>query len=141
MMSDSFASPPKEAFCVCPRLSIFWSILTFFGFFLWIWVLIAVFVEIFRGPDLSGLSKAMRFFLVLVVPLVGVLIYLIARGHKMPEHAAEAGRQGRAGFERSPSAAGPGGSAAGQLEPLADLRDRGAITAEEYDQQKVRVLG
>jgi len=70
-----------------PLLSLFWSFLILFGFIVWIWVLIMVFADIFRSPELSGFGKAMWFLFVLVVPLVGVVAYLIARGDRMAEHA------------------------------------------------------
>ena len=69
---------------------VFLEILYFFLFIIWIWLLITVFVDIFRSPELSGLSKALWVFFVIVLPFLGVFIYLIARGGKMHEHAAQA---------------------------------------------------
>ena len=66
---------------------VFWSMLWFFLFFIWIWLLIVVFSDIFRSPDLSGWGKALWSIFVIVVPYLGVFVYLIARGHKMQEHA------------------------------------------------------
>ena len=69
---------------------VFLEILYFFLFIIWIWLLITVFVDIFRSPELSGLSKALWVLFVIVLPFLGVFIYLIARGGKMHEHAAQA---------------------------------------------------
>jgi hypothetical protein len=69
---------------------VFWSMLWFFLFFIWIWMLIAVFSDIFRSPDLSGWGKALWSIFIIVVPYLGVFVYLIARGHRMHEHALQA---------------------------------------------------
>ena len=68
-----------------PLLSIFWTILIVFLWVIWIWILIWVFIDIFRSPDLSGGAKALWFLFVLFIPLIGVLVYLIARGGTMQE--------------------------------------------------------
>ena len=69
---------------------VFWSMLWFFLFFIWIWLLIMVFADIFRSHDLGGLAKTLWVIFVILVPYLGVFVYLIARGHKMGEHAAQA---------------------------------------------------
>ena len=74
-----------------PLLGVFWTMLWFFLFFIWIWILIVVFADIFRSHDLGGFAKALWVIFVIIVPLLGVLIYLIARGGKMHERAAQAG--------------------------------------------------
>ena len=71
-----------------PILNVFWTILMIFLWVLWFWVLITVFIDLFRSRDLSGWAKALWFVFILVLPLIGVLVYLIARGGKMHEHAA-----------------------------------------------------
>ena len=70
-----------------PLLNIFWTIFIFFLWVIWIWILIMVFISIFRSPDLSGWAKALWFLFVLFIPLIGVLVYLIARGGSMHERA------------------------------------------------------
>ena len=72
-----------------PLLGAFWTILEIFLWVLWIWVLIYVFIDIFRSHDLSGWARALWFLFVLFIPLIGVLVYLIARGDKMHERAAQ----------------------------------------------------
>src|SRR5258705_11205544 len=69
---------------------VLWSMLYFFLFFIWIWLLIVVFSDIFRSQDLGGFAKAMWVLFVIIVPYFGVFVYLIARGHKMSEDPAEA---------------------------------------------------
>ena len=71
-----------------PLLSLFWTMLLFFGFVVWIWLLVVVFGDIFRSHDIGGFAKALWVLLVIFLPLIGVLIYLIARGGKMQERAA-----------------------------------------------------
>ncbi|MBV9383198.1 MAG: SHOCT domain-containing protein [Streptosporangiaceae bacterium] len=123
-----------------PILDAFWTILMIFLWVLWFWVLITVFIDLFRSRDLSGGAKALWFVFILILPLIGVLVYLIARGGKMHEHAErEAQLQDQQLRRYAQETAGPQGSA-DQLAKLADLRDRGVITAEEFDREKAKVL-
>ena len=71
-----------------PLLNIFWTMLIFFLWVIWIWIRILVFIDIFRSPDLSGWAKALWFLFVLFIPLIGVLVYLIAREARWSERAA-----------------------------------------------------
>ncbi len=123
-----------------PLLGVFWTLFELFLWIIWIWILIAIFVDIFRSQDLSGWGKALWFIFVLFIPLIGVLVYLIARGGKMHERAArEARRQDEAFRSYVQEAAGPT-STADQLAKLADLRDRGVISAAEFEREKAKVL-
>ena len=123
-----------------PLLNVFWSILIFFLWVIWFWVLITILIDLFRSHDLSGWAKALWFIFILILPLIGVLVYLIARGGKMHEHAArEAQQQDREFRAYVREAAGPK-SPADQLAKLADLRDRGVITAQEFESEKAKVL-
>ena len=123
-----------------PVLGVFWTILMIFLWVIWFWILITIIIDIFRSHDLSGWVKALWFVFILFLPLVGVLVYLIARGGKMHEHQV---RQAQLQEEQLRSyvqqAAGPQ-SSADQLAKLADLRDRGVITAEEFDREKAKIL-
>src|SRR5262245_66609873 len=69
---------------------VFWSMLWFFLFFIWIWLLITVFADVFRSHDLSGVAKFLWVVFVILVPFLGVFVYLIARGHKMADHPPRA---------------------------------------------------
>ena len=125
-----------------PLLNIFWTMFIFFLWVIWIWILIMVFIYIFRSHDLGGFAKALWFLFVLFIPLLGVLVYLIARGGKMHERAARQAQQqdaeARAYIQQA--AASPPASSADQLTKLADLRDRGVITAAEFEREKAKVL-
>ena len=131
-----------------PVLDLFWTIIEFFLWVIWIWILIMIFIDIFRSHDLSGWAKALWFLFVLFIPLVGVLVYLIVRGGSMHERSVrQAQREADAfyasyGRHAAPSAGDGGGdgSTADQLAKLADLRDRGVLTPEEFEKEKAKVL-
>jgi Short C-terminal domain/Phospholipase_D-nuclease N-terminal len=125
-----------------PLLNVFWTIFEFFLWVIWIWILIMVFIDIFRSHDLSGWAKALWFLFVLFIPLIGVLVYLIARGGSMHERAAAQARHQDAEFRQyvQQAASSSPASTADQLTKLADLRDRGVISAEEFDREKAKVL-
>ena len=124
-----------------PLLGAFWTVFIIFLWVIWFWILITIFIDLFRSRDLSGWAKALWFIFILILPLIGVLVYLIARGGKMHEHAAQdARRQDEAFRAYVQEAAGSDTSPADQLAKLADLRDRGVITAEEFDREKAKVL-
>jgi ABC-type multidrug transport system fused ATPase/permease subunit len=121
--------------------SVFLSMLYFFLFFIWIWLLIVVFSDIFRSHDLGGLAKAIWVLFVIIVPYLGVLVYLIARGHKMQEHALAAAQAQDAAFKQAvQQAGGSSGSTADELARLADLKANGTITDAEFEQAKAKAL-
>ena len=123
-----------------PLLGAFWTILEIFLWVLWIWILIYVFIDIFRSHDLSGWAKALWFIFVLFIPLIGVLVYLIARGGSMQERARQQAQQQDQQFRAYVQDAAGSGNTADQLTKLAELRDRGVITADEFERQKAKVL-
>jgi Short C-terminal domain/Phospholipase_D-nuclease N-terminal len=123
-----------------PLLGAFWTVLEIFLWILWIWVVIYVFIDIFRSRDLSGWAKALWFVFVLFIPLIGVLVYLIARGGEMHERAVRDAQQQDQDVRRYIQQAANEPNTADQLAKLADLRDRGVITAAEFEQQKAKVL-
>jgi membrane protein implicated in regulation of membrane protease activity len=123
-----------------PLLGAFWTILEIFLWVLWIWILIYVFIDIFRSHDLSGWAKALWFVFVLFIPLIGVLVYLIARGGEMQERAVRQAQQQDQEARRYIQDAAGSPSTADQLTKLADLRDRGVITADEFERQKAKIL-
>jgi hypothetical protein len=122
-----------------PLLNIFWTMFEFFLWVIWIWILIMVFVDIFRSHDLSGWAKAVWFVFVLFIPLIGVLVYLIARGSSMHERAARQAQARDEAFRGYVQQSG-GTSSADQLAKLADLRDQNVISAEEFERAKAKVL-
>ena len=121
---------------------VFWSFLWFTMFFIWIWLLILVFSDIFRSQDLNGWSKAIWSIFVIFLPYLGVLVYLIARGHKMSEHAAAqakaADEQQRAYIQTVVSNAG---SPADELAKAAELKEKGLIDDAEFAAMKAKILG
>jgi hypothetical protein len=122
---------------------VLWSMIWFFLFFIWIWLLIVVFSDIFRSHDMGGWGKALWCIFIIVLPYLGVLIYLIARGGKMQEHAmAAAQAQDAATRQYIQSVSGGGGSsAADEIGRLADLKAKGVITEEEFQAGKSKALG
>jgi hypothetical protein len=124
-----------------PLLNIFWTMFEFFLWVVWIWLLITVFADIFRSHDLSGWARALWVLFVFLIPVVGLLVYLIARGGEMHERAERrAQRQDEALRSYLQQAEGPSGSSADQLAKLADLRDRGVVSADEFEREKAKVL-
>jgi Short C-terminal domain/Phospholipase_D-nuclease N-terminal len=120
---------------------VFWSFLWFFLWFIWIWMLIVVFGDIFRSPDLSGWGKALWSIFIIVVPYFGVFVYLIARGRKMGEHAAQAAAAQEAQLRTYvQSVASTSGGAADEIARLADLRDKGVLSEDEFQQAKAKAL-
>jgi len=123
-----------------PLLDFFWTIFEIFLWVIWIWILIWIFIDIFRSHDLSGWAKALWVIFVLFLPLLGVLVYLIVRGGSMHERAVrQAQQQDQAARAYIRQAAGPE-STADQLAKLADLRQKGVITQEEFDREKAKIL-
>ena len=123
-----------------PVLGVFWTILMIFLWVIWFWILITIIIDIFRSHDLSGWAKALWFVFILFLPLVGVLVYLIARGGKMHEHQVRQAQLQEEQLRGYVQEAAGSQSSADQLAKLADLRDRGVITAEEFDREKAKIL-
>jgi hypothetical protein len=123
-----------------PLLGLFWSMFVFFLFFAWLMLLFRVFGDIFRNREMGGLGKAIWSIFVILVPFLGVFVYLIAHGHDMTQRDIDRAQESDAQFRAYvQDTAGTGGSA-DELEKLARLRDSGVITAEEFAVQKAKVL-
>lgn len=118
-------------------------LLTVFFFFLlviWIYLLITIVIDIFRSADLNGWAKALWILFIIVLPGLGVLVYVIARGHGMQERKVKEMSQARkAQDDYIREVAGSEGSA-DELAKLANLRDQGVITQDEFDAQKAKIL-
>ena len=125
-----------------PLLDLFWTILFFFVFFLWIFLLIQVIIDIFRSHDMGGLAKALWVLFIIILPFLGVLVYLIARGGKMHEHQLQAAKDQQQAFNSYvKQAAGTGtGTSADELAKLADLKSQGVLTDAEFEAQKAKLL-
>ena len=119
-----------------------WTLIWFTLFFIWIWLLIVVFADIFRSHDMGGFAKFLWILFVIVAPYIGVFVYLIARGHKMTEHAVQ-DAQARDAAQRQyiQNAVGSAGSPAAELERLATLKSQGVIDEAEFQRLKSQVVG
>ncbi len=125
-----------------PILDAFLTMLYFFLFVIWIWLLIVVFMDIFRSRDLGGVAKALWVIFVIILPFLGVLVYLIARGSKMQERAAEQAAQQQKAFDQyvRETAGTAGEGTADQLAKLADLKAKGVLSDAEFEAQKAKIL-
>jgi type VI protein secretion system component VasK len=123
-----------------PLLGIFWTMLWFFLFFIWIWILITVFADIFRSHDIGGFAKALWVIFIIVLPFLGVLIYLIARGKSMQDRAIQRASSQEQEFRGYVQEVAGGSGAADQLTKLAELKERGVLTDAEFDTEKAKIL-
>ena len=123
-----------------PLLDLFWTMLEIFLFVIWIWLLIAIFADIFRSHDLGGGAKALWFLFVLVIPLLGVLVYLIVRGGSMHERAEAQMQQQQSAFDDYVRQTAGGSSNADDLAKLADLKAKGVLSDTEFEAQKAKLL-
>ncbi|GAA2745786.1 SHOCT domain-containing protein [Kitasatospora cinereorecta] len=134
-----------------PLLNVFWTMLWFFLWILWFFLLFKIITDIFRSHDMGGWGKAGWLIFVILLPFLGVLVYLIARGRSMSQRDIAQAQQNEAAFKAYiRDAAGPGGEGAGtggggtnhadQLAKLADLKNSGALTEEEYQKAKDKLL-
>ena len=126
-----------------PLLSLMWVMFVFFLWIAWIIILFRTIIDIFKSKDLSGASKAIWLIFVALIPWLGVLAYLIARGGKMAEREmAEAAQQKQAfdDYVRQTAGTSGGGGTAAELAQLAELKDRGVITDDEFAAQKAKIL-
>ena len=125
-----------------PILDAFLTMLYFFLFIIWIWLLIMVFIDIFRSHDIGGWVKALWVLFIIILPFLGVLVYLIARGGKMHERAAQEAAQQQKAFDQyvRQTAGAAASSTADQLAKLADLKSQGVISDAEFEAQKTKIL-
>jgi ABC-type multidrug transport system fused ATPase/permease subunit len=125
-----------------PILDIFLTTLYFFIFIIWIWLLFMVFIDIFRSHDMGGWAKALWVILIIVMPYLGVLVYLIARGGKMHERAAQQAALQQKAFDQyvKQTAGTHGETTTDQLHKLADLKTKGILTDAEFETQKTKIL-
>ena len=120
---------------------VFLSFLWFFIFFIWIWLLIMVFADIFRDHEMSGWAKAAWVIFVIIVPYLGVFVYLIARGGSMAKRSAAQQQQAQQEFDTRVRSVAGSGSTADELARLADLKSKGVISDTEFEQLKAKALG
>jgi len=124
-----------------PLADLFGTMLGLFVFFIWFWLLIVIFGDIFRSRDMGGGAKALWVIFVIVLPFLGIFVYLIARGGKMHERAEQAAQQQQKAFdEYVKQTAGTAGSSSDELAKLADLKAQGVLTDAEFEAQKAKIL-
>lgn len=122
-----------------PILGLFWSMLMFFLFFAWLMLLFRVFADIFRS-DMGGLAKAAWSIFVILVPFLGVFVYVIAKGDEMRNRDIAVAQQNEAAFQAYVQQAAGSGGVASELSKLSDLRASGALTDAEFEAQKAKLL-
>ena len=123
-----------------PFLDVLWSMVIFFAFVIWIWLLITVFADIFRRRDVGGGSKAIWIIFVILLPYLGVLVYLIAQHDGMASRSMEQMKAARAQQDDYIKSVA-GSSPADQVTQAKQLLDSGAITQAEFDTMKAKALG
>jgi ABC-type multidrug transport system fused ATPase/permease subunit len=123
-----------------PLADLFGTMLGIFVFLIWFWLLVIIFGDIFRSRDMSGGVKALWVIFVIILPFLGILVYLIARGGKMHERAEQAAQQQQQAFDAYVKETAGGGNSVDQLAKLADLKQQGAITDAEFEAQKAKIL-
>jgi hypothetical protein len=126
-----------------PVLDFFWTMLIFFLWVIWIWLLITVFIDLFRNKAMNGWKKALWVIFLIFLPLLGVLVYLIVHGDEMQQrqidHAAQV-QQAQNQYIKQVAGSDSATDNAAALTQLAQLHKDGALTDEEYAQQKAKVL-
>ena len=124
-----------------PLLGVFWTMLWFFLWVIWLILLFRVIGDVFRSHDMGGVSKALWLIFVIVFPFLGVLIYVIARGHQMSRRDMERMKAQQDAFDSYVRQTAGASSSADEIAKLAELRDRGVITEADFQAQKAKVLG
>ena len=123
-----------------PLADLFGTMLGIFVFLIWFWLLVIIFGDIFRSRDMGGGAKALWVLFVIILPFLGILVYLIARGGKMHERAEQAAQQQQQAFDQYVKETAGAGNSVDQLAKLADLKNQGAITDAEFEAQKAKLL-
>ena len=121
-----------------PFLSVLWTMLVFFAWVIWFWILITILADIFRRHDIGGGKKALWIVFVILTPFLGVLIYLIANNEGMNERNLARARDSQAQFDDYVKTVS--GGAAAEIEKAKGLLDSGAISQAEFDQIKAKAL-
>ncbi|MGZ4324555.1 MAG: SHOCT domain-containing protein [Solirubrobacteraceae bacterium] len=124
-----------------PFLNIFWTMIIFFAWVAWIWIAVTVLIDLFRRRDISGWAKAAWVIFVIVLPFIGVLVYLIAYHDGMADRGAKQAQASQAQMDEYVRRTAGTGGAAGEIETAKKLLDAGTITQAEFDAIKAKALG
>ena len=122
-----------------PFLDVFWTMILFFCWVAWIWMLILIFSDVFRR-DISGWAKAGWSFFVIVLPFLGAFIYLITNGKELTERRVHDAQASQANLDQHIRAVAAGGGSAGEIQRAKELLDSGAINQAEFEQLKAKAL-
>jgi hypothetical protein len=123
-----------------PFIDVFWSMLIFFFWVIWIWILITVFIDLFRRHDISGWAKAAWMVFVIVLPYLGVFIYIVTQGRGMSERRTAEVQAASAQFDERVRSVAGSTTPADQIAQAKSLLDSGAIDQAEFDRLKARAL-
>jgi hypothetical protein len=123
-----------------PLLNVIWTMIVFFAWIIWIWLLITIFADLFRRHDVSGWAKAGWVVVLLVLPFIGVLIYLIAQSRGMAERRQKDVQQAQSQFDDYVRSVSSQGQPADQIARGKQLLDSGAITQQEFESLKQKAL-
>jgi len=123
-----------------PFLNILWSMLIFFCFVVWIWMMIAIFSDIFRRRDIGGWAKAAWCFFLIVLPFLGAFVYLIAQHDGMAERNLKGAQAAQAEFDQHIRSVAESSGPAAEIDKAKQLRDSGAITDAEFEAIKAKAL-
>jgi hypothetical protein len=123
-----------------PFIDVFWSMIIFFFWVIWIWIVITVLIDVFRRQDIGGFAKALWVIFVVILPWLGVLIYLIVEHDGMRERSVSQARAQKQEFDSYVRDAAGSGDAATQIAQAKQLLDSGTITQEEFDALKAKAL-
>ena len=123
-----------------PLLEVFWTMLIFFAFFIWIWILFVVFADLFRRDDLSGWAKVAWIVFIIIVPYLGVFVYLIAEHKGMTERSAKQEKSAKSEMDQYVRSVAGQSDPASQIAKAKTLLDQGTISQTEFDQIKQKAL-
>jgi Short C-terminal domain/Phospholipase_D-nuclease N-terminal len=124
-----------------PFLDVLWTLLIFFLWVIWFWLLFTVFIDVFRRHDIGGWKKALWLIFVIILPFLGVFIYIITQNDGMTQRNVERAQSQRAQFDQYVrETAGASGGAAAEIDTAKQLLDQGAITQAEFDAIKQKAL-
>jgi hypothetical protein len=123
-----------------PFLNILWTMIIFFAWVIWIWIMVLILTDVFRRRDVSGWVKALWTVFLIVLPFLGVLVYLIANHDGMADRAAEQASSQRAQVDDYVRSVATSGGPASEIEKAKQLLDSGAITQEEFGAIKAKAL-
>jgi len=123
-----------------PFMDVFWSMIIFFFWVIWIWIVITVLMDVFRRRDIGGFAKALWVIFVVILPWLGVLIYLIVEHNGMRDRSESQAREQKQQFDSYVREAAGSSDSASQIAQAKQLLDSGAITQAEFDSLKAKAL-